>query len=220
MPLPHIDGPEAFQAVFAVSRETVQRLELYAELLRHWSKTHDLVAPSTLADVWHRHFADSAQLVALAPDVRDWVDLGAGAGFPGLVLAIMSLEQPAGTRRRITLVESNQKKCAFLAEVARRCGAPVDILMERIENKTTHHKVRPSDRVTARALAPLGKLLGYASPLFSPSTVGLFLKGRGADAEVAAALSDWRFEHRLIPSLTDPDAAIVEIKQLGTSERG
>jgi 16S rRNA (guanine527-N7)-methyltransferase len=207
--------PESFAALFpAVSRETVARLTVYADLLIHWSKTHDLVAPSTLPDLWHRHIADSAQLLAHAPpDAKTWVDLGSGAGFPGLVIAILlGGQQPGETRT--TLIESNLKKVSFLAEVARRCGVKVEIIAERIEIAATRSTVANSDVITARALAPLGKLLGLSKPLFAPSTVGLFLKGRDAEAEVQQALGEWQFAYRLIPSITDADARIVEIRQL------
>jgi 16S rRNA (guanine527-N7)-methyltransferase len=213
-------GPDDFQTQFGVSRETIERLELYAALLAEWGATRDLVAPSTMPDVWHRHFADSAQLAAHLGDARRLVDLGTGAGFPGMVIAILQFERPERERIHIALVEATQKKIAFLAEVAERCGVTVELIPERIEIPATHRTVGRVDIVTARALAPLGKLLGLSKVLFAPSTRGLFLKGRNAAAEVSAAAERWRFSHRLIPSLTDPDASIVEIRQLGTSERG
>ena len=126
-----ITTPEDFARAFGVSRETLERLETYEALLKQWQKTINLVAPSTLSDIWHRHFADSAQLLALAPPGAErWLDLGSGAGFPGLVLAILLAERGHG---RVTLIESDTRKAAFLGEVARRVGVAVDILGTRIE---------------------------------------------------------------------------------------
>lgn len=210
----HISGPEDFAQVFEVSRETLDRLRLYADLLVSWSKVQDLVAPSTLPDVWHRHIADSAQLLALAPEAMRWADLGSGAGFPGLVLAIMAIGRPGWCMH---LIESNGRKCSFLREVARRCGAPVEIHCMRIENLATHHTVAGVQVVTARALAPLSELLGLAQPLLLQSTVALLPKGRDASREIEEARRRWHFEAQLHPSLTDPDGRIVEIRQLRPS---
>src|SRR3989337_3677670 len=125
-----IRGPEDFAEVFKVPRETIHRLVRYADLLAHWQKSTNLVAPSTLPLLWSRHFADSAQIRGLAPEARLWLDLGSGAGLPGLIVAIL----PAGLPDlRLHVVESNRKKCAFLAEVARETGAPVEIHVMRIE---------------------------------------------------------------------------------------
>lgn len=208
-----IAGPEDFKRYFSVSRETVERLEAYAGLLLKWQKTINLVAPSTLGDIWNRHFADSAQLLALAPpDATRWLDLGSGAGFPGMVLAILLREREGA---RVTLVESDSRKAAFLREVARATGAPVDILCERIEKPATQAKVGESiNVVTARALAPLPKLLDLSAPYFSKDTVGLFLKGREAQAEVEAAHQIWDFEAALKPSVTDSSGRIVIVRAL------
>ncbi len=128
----HIDGPDAFRAAFRVSRETLEKLVAYERLLKQWQKTINLVAASTLTDVWHRHFADSAQLIRHAPtSAGTWLDLGSGAGFPGLVLAIMNAERGA---TRHVLVESDSRKTAFLREASRAAATPVDILCTRIES--------------------------------------------------------------------------------------
>jgi 16S rRNA (guanine527-N7)-methyltransferase len=208
-----IAGPADFERYFSVSRETVERLEAYAGLLLKWQKTINLVAPSTLGDVWSRHFADSAQLLPLAPpDATRWLDLGSGAGFPGMVLSIL-LREREGVR--MTLVESDSRKAAFLREVTRATGAPVDILCERIEKPATQAKVGESiNVVTARALAPLPKLLDLSAPYFSKDTVGLFLKGREAQAEVEAAHQIWDFEAALEPSVTDSSGRIVIVRAL------
>lgn len=205
-------GPDDFQSMFGVSRETVEKLETYAASLKQWQKAVQLVAPSTLDAVWSRHFADSAQLLALAPpDWRRWVDLGSGAGFPGLVIAILSPPDPA---KRIMLVESDTRKAAFLGEVARKTGVAVDIVPARIESSSTHAKVVQPDVISARALAPLDRLLGLVSGFWGPVTVGLFQKGREAAAEVAAAQTRWRFDVSFEPSLTEPDSRIVRVQKL------
>lgn len=210
-----VSGPEEFAGRFGVSRETCERLAVYAELLARWSKVQDLVAPSTLPDVWDRHMADSAQLLQHASASRVWLDVGTGAGFPGLVLAILS---PPESGRIFHLVESNARKCAFLRDVARQCGAPVDIHCMRIEEAATQITFPKIDVVTARALASLDKLLVLVEPFFAPTTQGLFLKGRGAEAEVALARRAWQFDAELLPSMTDPEGRIVSIRQLGSLE--
>ena len=216
-----IEGPGPFAAGFGVSRETIERLETYADLLKQWQRGVNLVAPSTLAVVWERHFADSAQLAALAPaGLRVWVDLGSGAGFPGLVVAIM-LADPAraGNAVRMVLVESDNRKAAFLREVVRRTGldaarVAVDILSARIENITTQGSLESVDVVSARALAPLDRLLALSAPLFGAQTMGVYLKGREAEREVEAARNRWSFSADLVPSLTDPDGRIVVVRAL------
>ena len=237
-----IRGPEEFSAAFAVSRQVVDRLAIYESLLRQWQKTINLVAPSTLDAVWHRHFADSAQLVALAPGARTWVDLGSGAGFPGLVVAIMLAGVPTTslavaapptpspspqggggpkdrrTSDECTLIESNARKCAFLREVVRQTGVAqsvsVDILSTRIEAAATQASLAGPDVVTARALASLSRLLELSAPLFASRTVGLFLKGRDAATELEAARKSWSFNAELIPSRTEAGAHVVAVRDL------
>lgn len=217
---------EDFAKAFPVSRETLERLETYEVLLRKWQRTINLVAPSTLNDAWGRHFADSAQLLALAPsEATRWLDLGSGAGFPGLVLAILLAEREGAT---MTLIESDSRKAAFLREVARQTGVTVDILCERIEKVPTQAKVVSRetaesgewDVITARALAPLPRLLDLAAPYFSQDTVGLFLKGREAQAEIAAAQSGWSFSFELHRSLTDEEGQVVLVRALQAKTGG
>ena len=208
----HISGPEAFQDAFAVSHETLSQLKVYADLLKRWQKTVNLVAPSTLDDVWHRHFADSAQLWHLAsPGDIHWLDLGSGAGFPGLVLAIMASET-GGTRH--TLIESDTRKAAFLREVARETGTAVEIVADRIELPATAAKVGEVNCVTARALAPLVRLLPLVAPFFGQASVGLFLKGRDVTAELEDAALSWAFQPELVASVTDRDGRILKLAQL------
>lgn len=217
--LPYIGGPEAFQSAFGVSRETVDRLSLYADLLRQWQKAVNLVAPSTLDEVWHRHFADSAQIVPVAAGHPGlWLDVGSGGGFPALVAAILRMDPKyaEAAPARFVLVESQSRKCAFLREVARRVGLAdvVDILSIRIEMLPTRANLRAPAVISARALASLDKLLTLTSPLFGASTIGLFPKGQGADAEIAEARRRWDFEVDLVPSQTDAEGRLVVIRKL------
>lgn len=210
-----IAGPEEFARAFDVSRETLERIQTYARLLEQWQKAVNLVAPSTLASAWHRHFADSAQLLALAgPNPTPWLDLGSGGGFPGLVCAILLVEKTPGAR--VILAESDIRKGAFLREVARQTGVAgmVDILSTRIESLPTQANLPPPAVISARALAALDKLFTLAAPLFAPTTIGLFLKGQGAETEVAQARKAWSFEADLVPSRTEADGRIVVVRRL------
>ena len=206
-----IRNSDEFARAFDVSRETVERLEIYAHCLRHWQKAINLVSPTTIDDMWHRHFADSAQVLVYATDSYSWADLGSGAGFPGMVIAILNHDN---SEKSVQLIESNGKKCAFLRHVARETGAAVEIIEARIETLTKKPTLAPVDCVTARALAPLGKLLNYAAPLFAENTKALFLKGRETTREIEEACKHWSFRFELHPSRTDPDGQIVEIRKL------
>jgi len=206
-----ISGPQDFAEVFKVPRETIHRLIRYADLLARWQKSTNLVASSTLPLLWSRHFADSAQIRGLAPEARLCLDLGSGAGFPGLIVAILQAGKP---NFRMHLVESNRKKCAFLAEVARETKAPVDIHAMRIEELAESAQSLKPEVVSARALAPAPRLFELASPFFGPRTRGLFLKGREAEAELEAAKAAWDFAARLYPSLTSSSSHIVEVTAL------
>ena len=218
MALSRVDTPDEFQARFGISRATREKLETYEALLKRWQKTINLVAPSTLDEIWHRHFADSAQLWQFrAPGARTWLDLGSGSGFPGLVLAIMAAET-GGTRH--ILVESDSRKAAFLREVAREARVAVDILCMRIENAETHAKVGVADCVTVRALAPLSRLVEIAAPYFASSTLGLFLKGSDVAAGIEKAAQDWQFAFELIPSVTEEGGRVVLLKALKTRTEG
>jgi 16S rRNA (guanine527-N7)-methyltransferase len=191
-----------------VSRETWERLDGLVALLLKWQDATNLVAPSTLPEVWTRHIADSLQLLAIVPDARAWIDLGSGGGFPGLVVACAMADHPGA---KIDLVESNQKKSAFLREAARVLGVPAIVHARRIED-FVGAPTRSFDVVTARALAPLERLLGYASPLLKTGAVGLFPKGQDVEAELTAASKSWTIETELVPSVTDPLARIVIVR--------
>jgi 16S rRNA (guanine527-N7)-methyltransferase len=208
---PHIAGPADFAAAFAVPRETVEKLELYAELLRQWQRAVNLVAPSTLDDVWHRHFTDCAQLINHAPNAEIWVDLGSGAGFPGVVIAIILANHE---NHVVHLIESNSRKCAFLSEVARKTGAPVKVHEGRIEDIARGGRIGPADVVTSRALAPLKLLLQLAGGFWAEGTLGLFLKGQGVRQEIDEALSRWRFEFDCASSRTSGEGMILEVRKL------
>lgn len=204
-------GSEDFASRFNVSRETIHRLERYAAILEDWQSWTNLVARSTLPDLWSRHFADSAQLTLLAPDARLWLDLGSGAGFPGLVVAILMAHEPGFAMH---VVESNQRKCRFMAEIAAATNAPVDIHNERIENLSPEALPETPAIVSARALAPLPRLLPLAAPFLRRGSRGLFLKGRDAKDEIDQARKAWTFDVQRHQSLTAPEASVVEVSNL------
>jgi 16S rRNA (guanine527-N7)-methyltransferase len=192
-----------------VSRETAQRLDIFVAQLRRWQSVKNLVGPGTLSEVWTRHIADALQLRDLAPDAERWLDLGAGAGLPGLVLAIAGHERPGF---RVDLIESNARKCAFLTETARLTEAPAKVHNARIEQAiSTHEGVTV---VCARALAPLTQLLAWAEPLLTTGTIGLFPKGRDVQSELTDAAQRWRFDYELVPSRTESEARIVRVTTL------
>jgi 16S rRNA (guanine527-N7)-methyltransferase len=189
-----------------VSRETAERLSLYADLLRAWNPKINLVSRETLADLETRHFADSAQLLEFAPaHSTTWADLGSGGGFPGLVIAILAADRRPALH--VTLVESDQRKAVFLRTVAQRAGVSVTVLADRIEN------IPPlgTDVLSARALAPLAILLDHANRHLRPGGTALFPKGATWRAEVDEALERWRFRCETLPSVTSTDGAILRI---------
>lgn len=199
-----MSDPREALAGLGVSRETIGRLEIYATLLTRWQARINLVGPDTLPDLWTRHILDSAQLwPLLPPQARRLADLGSGAGFPGLVLAILGAPD-------VHLVESDARKCAFLREAARLTKTKVTILNRRIE------QVEPlsADVITARALAPLTRLLDWAAPHLGPGGQCLFLKGRGAEDELTATAKEWKIGHRRIASLTDPEGVVLQLQEV------
>jgi 16S rRNA (guanine527-N7)-methyltransferase len=198
------------QELVPVSRETLARLDRLAELLLEWQQTRNLIAASTIPTIWTRHIADSLQLLELAPEAKIWMDLGSGGGFPGLVLAC-ALAERAGTT--IHLVESTAKKCAFLQVVTEDLRLPAEVHCQRVETFIPAFPSRP-DVVTARALAPLPKLLAMAFPLLKKGARGLFLKGQDVGAELTEASKYWIIGHKLIPSRTDDRARIVVVESL------
>lgn len=199
-------GPEEFAAKTGVSRETLARLKAYVDVLTDWNARHNLVSAKSLDDVWRRHVWDSAQLMKYMPAYTKTVaDLGSGAGFPGLVLA----ELLRG-RAEVVLYEATRKKADFLQAAAKRMGLNVGIRNVRIE--AGRHS--PVDVVTARALAPLDKLLGYAQQMAAKHTVCLLLKGQSLAAELTEAHKSWRMKVLQHPSETDPSGVILEVREL------
>lgn len=197
-------SPEDFQAKTGVSRETLDRLRIYADLLVKWQLRINLVGPDTVPILWQRHFLDSAQLFPLLPHpASPLVDMGCGAGFPGLVLAIMGVSD-------VHLIESDSRKCAFLREVARLTGTSVTVHNARIE------AVAPlgAQVVTARALASLEKLLNWAEPHLLPGGHCLFLKGKGSEDELTLASKEWNITSERVPSQTDPTGTILHLKEV------
>lgn len=202
---------ESFSALTNVSRETLRRLIQYESLLQKWQKSINLVSANTLPELWRRHMLDSSQLAALAPDnARVWIDLGSGGGFPGLVIAILLRERPGF---HMHLVESDQRKCVFLREVARLTDAPATVHALRIEDFAAKPALS-ADIVSARALAPLDRLFGWAAPLFGPDTLGLLLKGQGVRDELTLARKNWIFDAELSPSQSDPVGSVLKVRGL------
>lgn len=196
-------------ALTPVSHETIVRLDRFAALLLQWQETTNLVAASTLEELWTRHIADSLQLLPLAADARVWVDLGTGGGFPGLAIACALAGLPGA---HMHLVESNRKKAAFLREAARVAGAPATVHAVRIEEFVASFDA-PVDVVTARALAPLERLLAYAHPFLKKGAKALFLKGQDVEAELTYAAKYWKIKYLLTMSRTSPQGRIVIISQ-------
>lgn len=202
---------DALLSVKHVSRETLSRLERYAALLARWQVRMNLVGRDTLDDPWRRHFLDSAQLAPLvAPDVAVITDLGSGAGFPGMVLAML-------LDREVHLIEGNARKAAFLREVARDTNTAVTVHDARIETVSPW----PTDVIVARALAPVSKLLGYAARFVRTDGAGpptcLFLKGATVGSELTAAEERWYMRTQLVTSLSDPMGRVLQV--FGFSER-
>ena len=203
------DDKHAALALVPVSRETEARLDRYAELLQLWQAKTNLVAPSTLPALWTRHIADSLQLVRLAPGGRTWVDLGSGGGFPGIVLACGMADRADGI---VHLVERNAKKAAFLREALRVTGGRGTVHLTDIGDFVDSFTGNV-DCVTARALASLNVLLGFAEPLVQKGAKALFLKGQDVESELTEATKYWTISPRLQPSLTGP-GWIVELDQI------
>ncbi|MEF3045960.1 16S rRNA (guanine(527)-N(7))-methyltransferase RsmG [Pseudotabrizicola sp. L79] len=192
-----------------VSRETMERLATYVTMLEKWNRRINLIAKGTAPQVWDRHIADSAQLLLYAPPlVGHWLDLGSGGGLPGLVVAIMGGDR--GQVKRVTLVESDARKSVFLSEVARALDLDVTVLNQRVETLTN----QVADVVSARALADLESLFSYAEPHCAAKGVLLFPKGAMHTQEIATAEKSWSFNKHIHQSMTDPNAAVLEIQQL------
>jgi 16S rRNA (guanine527-N7)-methyltransferase len=186
-----------------VSRETSEQLALYAALVRKWSPHLNLVAPATLGQFETRHILDCGQIAESLPAFTTGIDIGSGAGLPGIVLALI-------TRQPFTLIESDQRKASFLREAARVTQAPVTVLAQRAETAA----LAPASLVTARALAPLAPLLGLVHPLLAADGTAALMKGVAWQGELEDAQQAWRFSHAILPSRTQPGAATLLIRDL------
>ncbi len=213
--------PEEFQARLAVSRETLDKFLEYAALLTKWNAAINLVSPRSLEDLWRRHFLDSAQLRAYLPETPDAaerviLDVGAGAGFPGMVLALLDCG-------RVHLVEADQRKAQFLREVARVTGAAVEIHPLRVESPALAAALPRVDVVTCRAFAPLPRLLALTERFLlskdgDKGAIGLFLKGRRVDEELTEAGKKWRLQLDRFESETDPEGSILRLRLLSLGD--
>ncbi|MBY6066321.1 16S rRNA (guanine(527)-N(7))-methyltransferase RsmG [Leisingera aquaemixtae] len=188
-----------------VSRETMGRLELFEGVIRKWNPKINLVSRSSLEHLWTRHIADSVQIFRCTPAPSRWADIGSGGGFPGLIVALMAAEEAPDME--VTLIESDQRKSAFLRSAARECGAAVRVVSDRIE------KVNPQGAgvLSARALADLSDLLEFSQRHLAEDGVALFPKGQNWKKEVDNARQRWRFEVEPVKSLTEPEAVILKI---------
>jgi 16S rRNA (guanine527-N7)-methyltransferase len=205
LPAPSSFGPDEFATAAAVSRETLDRLKRYAELLADWNARHNLVSGGSMADIWKRHFWDSAQIADLVPrGAKTAIDLGSGAGFPGLVLATLC------PGLRITLTEATRKKYDFLKVVAGELGLEVDLRNGRIEEMGPER----FDLITARACAPLPELLSYAQRFWGKGSRALLHKGQNLASELTEVHKSWRIEFEQHSSRSDPSGIILEIREL------
>lgn len=192
-----------------VSRETSEKLDSYVALIQKWNKAINLISRSSEADIWQRHIADSAQLAQHLPSgPRLWLDLGSGAGLPGIVLAIIATE--VAPSLRFELVEVDQRKATFLRQVSHELGLNVTVLTERIEALAP----RSADVVSARALASLSDLCNFAERHLDADGIAVFLKGAGAEAEIEVAQKKWSFNLESFPSKTSADALVLKLKKI------
>jgi 16S rRNA (guanine527-N7)-methyltransferase len=203
------DDRRAALRLVPVSRETEERLGAFVDLLDRWRRKTNLIADSTFASVWTRHIADSAQLIALAPQAKRWVDMGSGAGFPGLIIAIQLADVSGAV---VHCIESDQRKCAFLREAARATGAAATIYAERVET-IAPESLGAVDAVTARAFAPLPMTLKLARPWIDRGAVAVFPRGESARDQVAALPEASAYAIELLPSVVDPRAGILRIRR-------
>ncbi len=192
-----------------VSRETHEKLMQFCRLVDRWNPTINLVAKSTIPHLWHRHVLDSAQLFEFLPEnATHWLDLGSGAGFPGLVVAILASE--GATELRVTLVESDRRKAVFLSEVIRNLSLTTRVICQRIEGLPRQN----ADVLSARALAPLPVLCGFADAHLNGAGTAVFPKGSNSAAEIVSAQEKWKFSLSQRVSRTDPDASVLVLKDI------
>lgn len=187
-----------------VSRETYDKLRAFEELVRKWTQRINLVSRADANAIWERHIVDSVQVFDLAPDSGDWLDIGSGGGFPGIIVAILS------DGRDLTLMESDKRKCTFLRTAIRELDLTATVLTERIEEAPP----QCADVLSARALTDLSGLLAFAERHLAPGGVALFPKGQRWQDEVAKAQEKWGFQYEAIPSITNPAASVLKIKEI------
>jgi 16S rRNA (guanine527-N7)-methyltransferase len=200
---------------WGVSRETEAALDLYRTELEKWQRSINLIGPETVQDIWSRHLLDSLQMLPLLSDETQIVDLGSGAGFPGLALAIVLRHRPGA---EVHLVESNSKKAAFLRHIALLTKAPVQVHQQRVEQVLPH--LGQPRVITARALAPLTQLLRWCEPLLKSGSVGLFHKGRDLQMELEDAARYWEIDRTIIPSIVAPNSYILRIASIRSRNTG
>jgi 16S rRNA (guanine527-N7)-methyltransferase len=203
------DDRRAALRLASVSRETEDRLAIFVALLDRWRHKTNLISASTFPSVWTRHIADSAQLLALAPEAKRWVDMGSGAGFPGLVIAIQLASVPGAV---VHCIESDHRKCAFLREAARATGVEAAIHCQRVE-AITPESLGPVDAVTARAFAPLPLTLKLARPWIGRGAIAVFPRGESARDQIAALPEAKAYAIETLQSVVNPKAAILRIRQ-------
>ena len=208
-------GIALISAMIPVSRESIHKLGIYESLVRKWQPVQNLVAPKTLGEIWTRHIADSAQIYQNYPQARHWVDLGSGAGFPGLVTAI--LLDGLGEDYCVHFVESNGRKATFLRTVSRELGLKTKVHNDRIEAVLTDWD-QPVDAFSARALTSFENLCNFVHPFISDSCVAVFHKGRDFDRELEEASVSWDIDLLQKQSSTDPDARIVILRRLSAKD--
>jgi 16S rRNA (guanine527-N7)-methyltransferase len=199
-------GPADLARELGVSPAQLADLDAFRVRLEEMNQVMNLVGPATLPEFWRRHVLDSAQLLKLAPDARTWADLGAGAGFPGVVLAILLKGVPGA---KVLLVDSLAKRCRFLSSVVEALELPAEVICARAEDLS-----RDVEVVTARACAPMPRLLGFARPWLKRDAVALFLKGENVESELQEASKSWKFQAELFPSLSDPKGRVVRLRRL------
>ena len=197
---------DVIQSKYDVSRETCERLQIFAETLEKWNPKINLVSKNSLRDLWTRHILDSVQVFGVPTLGTSWLDIGSGGGLPGIIIAILAAEKAPDMK--VTLIESDQRKCAFLRNVARECGVKVSVKSQRIEAVVGIQ----ADVLSARALAELSDLLSFSEHHLAQSGTAVFPKGANWKKEVDNARKRWRFECEEITSLTEPEAVILKIK--------
>lgn len=206
-----LDGPHVLREYASVSRETEARLKTYVDLVLRWQPAQNLISPATIPEIWRRHVADSLQPHLVRPEAKRWVDLGSGAGFPGIVTAILLADTPGA---HVYFVESNQRKAAFLRTALRETGSSGTVIPARIESVAEQWTHGPVDAVSARALAALDLLLGFSRAFMDQGAVAVFHKGRDFQREVNEASHVWAFDLVEKASLIDPESRMLILSNL------